>query len=126
VLPRCNTAAMALHLAEISQAVEPGCHAVLLLDQAGWHLSDKLAIPDNITLMPLPAKSPELKSDRKHLAVHARQLALQPDIPVLRRYPRPLLPRLEQAGRPALDHHVHRLARLGASVLISDTKSLRA
>src|SRR6266516_1906575 len=34
--------------------------AVLLLDQAGWHLSDKLAIPDNITLMPLPAKSPEL------------------------------------------------------------------
>src|SRR5437870_9229294 len=60
VLPRCNTAAMALHLAEISQAVEPGCHAVLLLDQAGWHLSDKLAIPDNITLMPMPAKSPEL------------------------------------------------------------------
>src|SRR5260370_8882480 len=51
---------MALHLAEISQAVEPGCHAVLLLDQAGWHLSDKRAIPDNITLMPLPAKSPEL------------------------------------------------------------------
>ena len=51
---------MALHLAEISQAVEPGAHAVLLLDQAGWHLSDKLAIPDNITLMPLPPKSPEL------------------------------------------------------------------
>ena len=60
VLPRCNTAAMALHLAEISQALEPGCHAVLLLDQAGWHLSDKLAVPDNITLLPLPAKSPEL------------------------------------------------------------------
>ena len=59
-LPRCNTAAMALHLAEISQAVEPGAHAVLLLDQAGWHLSDKLTIPDNITLMPLPPKSPEL------------------------------------------------------------------
>ena len=60
VLPRCNTAAMALHLVEISQAVAPGAHAVLLLDQAGWHLSDKLAIPANITLMPLPAKSPEL------------------------------------------------------------------
>ena len=51
---------MALHLVEISQAVAPGAHAVLLLDQAGWHLSDKLAIPANITLMPLPAKSPEL------------------------------------------------------------------
>jgi putative transposase len=60
VLPRCNTAAMALHLAEISQRVTPGAHAVLLLDQAGWHLSDKLDIPDNITLMPLPPKSPEL------------------------------------------------------------------
>jgi transposase len=60
VLPRCNTAAMVLHLAEISQTVEPGAHAVLLLDQAGWHLSDKLSIPDNITLMPLPPKSPEL------------------------------------------------------------------
>jgi transposase len=33
---------------------------VLLLDQAGWHLSDKLDIPDNITRMPLPPKSPEL------------------------------------------------------------------
>jgi hypothetical protein len=60
VLPRCNTATMALHLAEISQMVAPGAHAVLLLDQAGWHLSDKLDIPDNITLMPLPPKSPEL------------------------------------------------------------------
>jgi transposase len=60
VLPRCNTAAMALHLVEISRTVTPGAHAVLLLDQAGWHLSAKLDIPDNITLMPLPPKSPEL------------------------------------------------------------------
>jgi hypothetical protein len=34
VLPRCNTAAMSLHLAEISRTVTPGAHAVLLLDQA--------------------------------------------------------------------------------------------
>ena len=51
---------MALHLAEISRTVTSGAHAVVLLDQAGWHLSDKLDIPDNITLMPLPPKSPEL------------------------------------------------------------------
>jgi transposase len=51
---------MALHLAEISQTVAPGAHAVVLLDQAGWHLSAKLQIPANITLMPLPPKSPEL------------------------------------------------------------------
>jgi transposase len=60
ILPRCNTAAMALHLEEISQTVTPGAHAVVLLDQAGWHLSDKLDIPGNITLLPLPPKSPEL------------------------------------------------------------------
>ena len=60
VLPRCTTAAMALHLAEISSAVSPGAHAVLLLDQAGWHMTGKLSVPSNITLMPLPAKSPEL------------------------------------------------------------------
>ncbi len=51
---------MNLHLAEIATAVAPGCHAALLVDQAGWHLSHQLAIPPNITLVPLPAKCPEL------------------------------------------------------------------
>jgi hypothetical protein len=60
ILPRCTTQAMALHLEEISLAVAPGHHALLMLDQAGWHLSHKLKVPDNITLLPLPSKSPEL------------------------------------------------------------------
>ena len=60
ILPRCTTQGMALHLEEISLAVAPGHHAVLMLDQAGWHLSPKLKVPDNITLLPLPSKSPEL------------------------------------------------------------------
>jgi hypothetical protein len=60
VLPRCNSAAMTLHLAEIAKIVTPGAHAVLILDQAGWHLSDKLVVPPNITLLPLPPKCPEL------------------------------------------------------------------
>jgi transposase len=51
---------MNLHLAAISADVAPGRHAALLLDQAGWHLSARLAIPDNITIVPLPAKCPEL------------------------------------------------------------------
>ena len=38
----------------------PGAQAILLLDQAGWHVSKRLSIPDNITLLPLPPKSPEL------------------------------------------------------------------
>lgn len=60
VLPFCNTQTMNLHLAEIAQAVAPGAHAVLLMDQAGWHLTPKLEVPDNISIVPLPAKSPEL------------------------------------------------------------------
>jgi len=60
ILPRCNTAAMALHLEEVSTTVAPCAHAVLLFDQAGWHLSAKLAVPDNVTLMPLPPICPEL------------------------------------------------------------------
>ena len=35
---------------------------MLLLDQAGWHLSDQVAVPDNITLLPLPPKCPELNA----------------------------------------------------------------
>ena len=62
VLPRCTTEAMILQLAEISQAVAPGAHALVLLDQAGWHLSRRLKVPANITLVPLPAKAPELNS----------------------------------------------------------------
>jgi len=43
---------MAEHLKEISLAVDPGCHAVLMLDQAGWHGSARLPVPANITLLP--------------------------------------------------------------------------
>jgi len=60
VLPRCNTQAMQWHLDEISSQVTPGAHAVLILDQAGWHTTGKLVIPSNITLLPLPPRSPEL------------------------------------------------------------------
>jgi DDE superfamily endonuclease len=60
VLPRCDAAMMTLHLAEIATAVAPGAHAVMLVDQAGWHLSHKLVVPLNITLFPLPPKCPEL------------------------------------------------------------------
>jgi transposase len=51
---------MNLHLAEIAVRVAPGTHAILLAGQAGWHLSAKLVVPANITIVPLPPKSPEL------------------------------------------------------------------
>jgi hypothetical protein len=59
-MPRCDTEAMNLHLAEIATQIAPGAHAAILVDQAGWHLSAGLIVPPNITLIPLPAKCPEL------------------------------------------------------------------
>ena len=60
VLPACNSEAMQLHLDEIAIKVSPGAHAILLLDQAGWHGAKILKVPSNITLMPLPPRAPEL------------------------------------------------------------------
>ena len=60
VLPVANSAAMLAHLHEISKHVPPNRHAVLVLDQAAWHMSSKLNVFDNITLLALPPASPEL------------------------------------------------------------------
>jgi hypothetical protein len=60
VLPYVDTAAMNAHLAEIAATVAPGAHALLLLDGAGWHRSDDLVLPDNISLLKLPPAAPEL------------------------------------------------------------------
>ena len=114
VLPACNTEAMQLHLDEIATKVTPGAHAVLILDQAGWHGAKDLKAPKNITLLPLPPRAPELNPSRKYLAVHAGELAVEPHLQILRRHRRPLLLRLEHAHRSALENHVHRSPRLGS------------
>jgi transposase len=59
-MPRCGAEAMNLHLAEIATQIAPGTHAALLADQAGWRLSGALQIPPDISIVPLPAKCPEL------------------------------------------------------------------
>jgi len=59
VLPHVNAGAMDAHLAEISRRVAEGAHAVLVLDQAGWHTSPRLRVPDNISLLSLPPYAPE-------------------------------------------------------------------
>ena len=110
---------MAAHLIEISAAVDPGAHAVLIVDQAGWHLTPKLAIPDNITVLALPPRSPELNPVRMS-GNHARQLVVEPDLQILRRHRRAVLPSLEQPHRPTMEDHVPRHAQMGAWVLIND------
>src|SRR5208283_3439513 len=67
-----------------------------------------------------PSQVSRTQSGRERLGVHARQLAVKPHLPQLRRHRRSLLRRLEQAQKPAMARHVHRTARLGAQVLIRE------
>ena len=74
VLPACNSEAMQLHLDEIATKVTPGAHAIVLLDQAGWHGAKALKVPRNISLMPLPPRAPELKGQENIWQFHAPEL----------------------------------------------------
>ena len=60
VLPEVSTAAMGVFLTELARAVPAGTHAALVLDGAGWHVSEGLAVPANLTLIHPPPYSPEL------------------------------------------------------------------
>ena len=59
---RANTTEMSRHPEDISEQLAPGSHAMLVLDGAGWHKSNDLAIPKSISLLFLPPYSPELNS----------------------------------------------------------------
>ena len=58
VLPTVSLAAMGTFLAEFAQTIPADTHVVLVLDQAGWHSSRRLCVPDSITLVPLPSYQP--------------------------------------------------------------------
>lgn len=59
-LPRADAGTMEVFLDHFSRQIAPDIHVVLILDQAGWHDPRALCVPGNITLLPLPAASPEL------------------------------------------------------------------
>ncbi len=54
VMPKANTAAMQVYLEEIARTVEPGSHAVVLLDGAARHTTGALQIPANVSFLLLP------------------------------------------------------------------------
>ena len=58
ILPRADTAAMSLSLAEVARR-HPAEHLLMFLDRAGWHQAKALAVPANITLVWLPPYSPQ-------------------------------------------------------------------
>lgn len=59
-MPKVNTEAMLIHLQHISNHIPQGHHGVVVLDRAAWHTTKRLRSFPNLTLMPLPAASPEL------------------------------------------------------------------
>jgi transposase len=60
ILPEVHTAAMQLFLDRFAETIPQTDHVALFLDRAGWHASAGLKVPSCITLVPLPAYSPEL------------------------------------------------------------------
>jgi len=60
VLPEAKAVTMDVFLARFAETLPSGVHAVLMLDQAGWHGQAALQVPANVTLLPLPPYSPEL------------------------------------------------------------------
>lgn len=60
MMPKANARAMQAHLDEISHNVASNAHAVVLMDRAGWHTTAKLTVPNNITIVLLPSRAPEL------------------------------------------------------------------
>jgi len=59
VLPYVDSTAMGIFLDEVSKR-HPERNIFMFLDNASWHKSNKLKVPFNIWLIPLPAYSPEL------------------------------------------------------------------
>jgi putative transposase len=60
IMPTLNTAVVNLFLEEFSRQLAPGVHAVLLWDNAGYHVGKGLVVPGNVSLIGLLPYSPEL------------------------------------------------------------------
>nr|WP_283630420.1 IS630 family transposase [Alteromonas macleodii] len=60
ISPLVNKEVMKQHLKLISEATEPGRHAVVVMDGAGWHTIDTASPFTNVSLLKLPPYSPEL------------------------------------------------------------------
>ena len=76
VLPSVSTTAMQAFLDRFSQGLDADEHAVLVMDQAGWHVAQALIVPGYVTLALLPPYSPELNPvERVWLYLRERHLS---------------------------------------------------
>jgi transposase len=76
VMPAVSTEVMNIFLEGFSGRLLDDEHAVMVLDQAGWHRANELRVPHNMSLVPLPPYSPELNSvERLWLYLRERHLS---------------------------------------------------
>lgn len=76
ITPTVNTDLMNRFLQGLGDMLQNDEHAVLVLDNAGWHVARALQVPANITLLPLPPYSPELNPvERLWLWLRSHQLS---------------------------------------------------
>src|SRR5512144_1765023 len=60
IMPELNTAVVNLFLEQFARQLAPGVHAVLLWDNAGYHVAKGVVVPSNVSLIGLLPYSPEL------------------------------------------------------------------
>ena len=60
VAPNVDAGTMNAFLKILDAERKPEEHIVLIMDRAGWHVSERLRMPDGITALLLPPASPEL------------------------------------------------------------------
>ena len=68
VMPAVNIDAMLVHLDHISQKIPEGRHAVIVLDRATWHTTQRLKKFSNISLLPPPSCLSRTESNRTSMA----------------------------------------------------------
>ncbi len=78
ITPTVHTDLMNTFLKGLGDTLTADQHAVLVLDNAGWHVARALVIPSNVTLLFLPPYSPELNSiERLWAWLRSHQLSNQ-------------------------------------------------
>ena len=60
LLPYIDGRLISIFLRQFSEQLPIDTHAVLIWDQAGFHKSGEVVVPANVTIIELPAYSPEL------------------------------------------------------------------
>jgi hypothetical protein len=60
LLPYVDLDGMQIYVDDFRRSRPEGVFTVMVCDQAGWHTSGKLTLPDTMMLLCLPPKSPEL------------------------------------------------------------------